>query len=120
MFKNRLFDVLMAIAFVAAVGFTLRMSNIPNQLTPGTFDYSDYGLRHRVSAISVDATGASDYYQRHRELNLGSAAVASDWFVRHPEAFNVANAVDLSDYFQRHSEVIKPSNPDLSDWFQRH
>lgn len=107
MFKNRLLDVLMAIAFIAAVGFSIGVTN--NASEPSAPN----------SMVSV--AGASDYYQRHPELKVGIAAAASDWFERHPELKTVAATGDLSDYFQRHRDVIKSSNPvDLSDWFQRH
>jgi hypothetical protein len=54
MFKNHLFDILMALAFMAAVGFTISIGSAPSQLGPSVPKLSDYSLRHPDTTISVN------------------------------------------------------------------
>jgi hypothetical protein len=138
MFKNRWLDILMALAFIAAVGFTISTGNAPAVTAPSALEYPDYALRHPGMTIAVDAFASdwferhpemnpakavdlSDYFQRHPGTTIGLSAVASDWFERHPELMMTANATDLSDYFARHRDSFKLGDTvDLSDWYQRH
>jgi hypothetical protein len=143
MFKNRLFDILMALAFVAAVGFTIRTAVTPDQLVPSSPDFSDYSLRHPSTAISDNAQMTGTYLQGMQGLRQPGTAISvnaadlSDYFQRHSVTAISVNAAavnvrfpgkeqddivaaDLSDYFQRHSGSTIAIVAVASDWFERH
>ena len=137
MLNNRLSIMLTIVAMLVVATLSITAGNAVTPASPTRPDLSDYYQRHpgvlvEIPAVASDwfgrhpelkvasAADFSDYYLRHRNATVEIAAVASDWFERHPE-LKVRSGADLSDYYVRHRDSFKPGKVvDLSDWFQRH
>jgi hypothetical protein len=127
MFKNRFLLVLsLSSLLLVTMAVSRPFSNTSVSNIEGA---NDFYQRHRNWNRNLEA---SDYYERHPELNSSAASIvdlAGDFALRHPEwTISVQNAgvpatgsLEASDYFQRHPELRVPADSiDLSDFFQRH
>ena len=134
MFKNRLFDILMALAFVAAVGFSIYTVNTPSQLVPSAVsdNASDYYPRHPSVAISGNAPMTGTYLPGGQSslqpgtAVLDNAADLSDYYPRHPSIAISSNAPMTGTYLPGGQSLLQPGNAvsvnaaDLSDYYLRH
>lgn len=77
-----------------------------------------------IQKAAAGNQAASDYYERHREMNEQTVAKAdtSDFLLRHPELIERAGAAaDMSDYSLRHPDLFQKAEAvDSSDYFLRH
>jgi hypothetical protein len=124
MFATRKIQLLgMAVLIAAATLVTISAIRVPAPADLSWPSRPDFSVLNQKVFVSGNQA-ASDYYERHAELNERAVinAELSDYSLRHPELSERAGiGADMSDYSLRHPDLIQKTNSiDTSDYFQRH
>ena len=98
MFKNRLFDVLVAIAFLAVVGFTIQLTNAPAQVVP--------------SSAAIDRQMTGTYLPQSGMTTINGALMTGTYLPQ--AAMTTATGPQMTGTYLPQAAMAAPSAPQMT------